>query len=145
MVEFAYSSVMSITNLCLYPFNWWQLWLWTMMVPVINCAFVLLIFGVRMLYRFLHQRFAHVDPTRKCNNRNGAVSPGVNSLQAGVQLVFFNNLSIAKSCLIMFACAPIFGQYVTSSSYLFRAKQHFIMGSSFLRFSGCSCSASVFR
>jgi hypothetical protein len=117
MVEFAYASVVALTNICLYPFNWWQLWVWTMMTPWINLAFVALFFVVRFLYKRLHRHYKH--PDRKCNNRPGGTSVSVNSIQAGIQLIFFNNLSIAKSCLIMFACVSIFDASVTSTNYSF--------------------------
>jgi hypothetical protein len=117
MVEFAYASVVALANICLYPFNWWQLWVWTMMTPWINLTFVALFFGARMLYKRLHRHFAHAH--RKCNDRPGRSTVGVNSIQAGIQLIFFNNLSIAKSCLIMFACVSIFDVSVTSTNYSF--------------------------
>jgi hypothetical protein len=117
MVEFAYSSVVALANICLYPFAWWQLWVWTMMTPWINVAFVGLFFALRMLYKCIHQRVVHRE--RACNDPPGRSSVAVNSIQAIIQLIFFNNLSIAKSCLIMFACVNVFDVSVASSNYSF--------------------------
>jgi hypothetical protein len=115
VAEFAYSSVVAMANVCLYPFMWWQLWLWTMMIPWINIVLVMGIFASRLVYKFIHRRRVH--PERPCNDKR--VSVAVNATQAIIQLIFFNNLSIAKSCMIMFACVPIFDQFVTSANYSF--------------------------
>ncbi len=47
------------------------------------------------------------------------VSAAVNTVQAIIQLIFFNNLQIAKACLVMFACVNVFGVNVAYGSYSF--------------------------
>lgn len=47
------------------------------------------------------------------------VTAVVNTIQAVIQLIFFNNLQIAKACLVMFACVNIFGVSVAYDNYGF--------------------------
>jgi hypothetical protein len=118
MAELSFTSVSNLANVCFLPLKWWEQWVFIMMTPWIYIAVVGLFFVGRLLYKTIHRACKH--PDRKCSDRENRKSVPVNSIQAIIQLIFFNNLSIAKSCMIMFACTTIFDNTITTSNYSFQ-------------------------
>jgi len=102
---------------CVFPFNYWQLFVFIMCIPLILLFINGWIFFGHLVYRRVHRAKKH--PNRECHQGkmdNGELrpSPLTNAVQAGVMLILFNYLRIAKSSLSMFACVDVFGRQVLS-------------------------------
>lgn len=119
LAEFNWITMASASGSCIFPFTWTGLWLFIMCIPLCLLLIVLCIFLLRKTYKALHQRIRHSDKTRKCRDAPGKKTVGVNSIQAGVMLILFNYLLIAKTSLSMFACVDIFGQSLNAQNYSF--------------------------
>jgi hypothetical protein len=117
LAEFNWITVAQASGSCIFPFSWWQLWLFTMMIPWMMLAMVGVFFAGRVVYQAIHRARKH--PERKCHVPEGKKPVPINSVQAGIMLVLFNYLLIAKTCLVMFACVSVFGTSVTAQNYSF--------------------------
>ncbi len=118
LAEFNWITVAESTSSCIFPFSWWGLWLFNMMIPVFLALLVFVFYALRLAYKIIHQRLRH--PDRVCNVAPGKKPLPVNSAQAVMMLLLFNYLLIAKSCLSMFACVDVFGVIVVAQNYSFQ-------------------------
>jgi hypothetical protein len=117
LAEFNWITVAQASGSCIFPFTWWELWLFTMMIPLFLVGVVFVFYAARSIYKCIHQAKKH--PERICNDAPGKKPLPVNSAQACVMLILFNYLLIAKTSLAMFACVSIFAQNLVSSNYSF--------------------------